>query len=192
MHLTASHTLEAFFEELVALDRKNMETYFLAAGDRFDTSKRLRSLHHEWQEDAEFFICSRDGAIAGYLECMPNASGGLAVRSLQTDPRKSRQVTLRALLGAACAGLASTPFVKITSAAHPSNGASIKFHHALGFQIAGRRSAGDGGERILFEARVDALRQRLARFVRATNSVERISRKNLLEANSERRTGDAV
>ena len=192
MHLCAPQTLQALFEELVALDRANMEAHFSAVGDRFESSKRLRSLDQEWQDGAEFLIYYQYGGIAGYLECMPNANGGLAVRSLQTDVRYSRQGTLRALLGAAYAALAMTPFVKVTSGAHPSNAVSIEFHLGLGFQVVGRREASHGGERILFETQVDTLRQRLARFNRAGNAVERTSCRKLQAKNAEQQARDAV
>ena len=142
--------------EIIELDRLNMEAHFIASGETFDSARREAGLGSEIQEGAQFLQVRRSGELIAYLEYLPPQDGKFRIPSLQVHPTYRGTSILRPLLAQAAHRIGSWPDAMLQTRVHSTNSKSIRLHSRLGFSHV---ASSDG--RLVFTISVSALRAKL-------------------------------
>jgi L-amino acid N-acyltransferase YncA len=148
--------LSKLAEEIIELDRLNMEAYFIASNGVFDPSIRQAGLAREIEIGAKILEVRREGRLVAYLEYVPPLNGNFHVPSLQIHPHYKGTSILRPLLAQAAQCIRSWPDAMLRTSVHTSNSKSIRLHTKLGFS-----QVGSSDSRLLFEISSSALRASL-------------------------------
>jgi ribosomal protein S18 acetylase RimI-like enzyme len=120
-------------EQIVALDRKNMQTTLDEAGNEFPEDKRRKGL----ESDSTFIIAFDEAKIIGYLDYLPswNNPEYIYIGSVQVEKRYRGTGLLLMLLDRFRTLVAAQDFAGFETNVQKANRPAVKLYQKLGFTL---------------------------------------------------------
>jgi ribosomal protein S18 acetylase RimI-like enzyme len=124
-------------EEILALDRRNMEATLRSAGRPFPEQRRRQTLFHP---SNRIIIARAGGAVAGYVDYLEYSShpGDLYLSSVQIAAAHRGGTLFRALLAQLLEDLEAREFTALRTHVQGSNAAMLAIARKLGFTLRER------------------------------------------------------
>ncbi len=125
----------AQLNQLLALDRLNMEPILIASGfPDFPIEKRIANLRHE---STEFFGAFESGVLVGYLELRRDWKdpSNIYLSSIQIHPSKQGTMLFKVLVRSAHGWLCRQNFNLLTTNVQIANRRMLKILSRLGFVV---------------------------------------------------------
>lgn len=120
-------------EEIIELDKINMESILKKFSIEFNPKLRKDGLEKEISQGAEFVIIKKNDILIAYLEYIIQDDNTCKVPSIQIHPKHQNGITLYHLLVNIYDELKNNCPTYIYSSVHKDNTASLNFHKKLGF-----------------------------------------------------------